>query len=233
MCHWRYYWPGYAVSTLGGSAAYTTFTPIFSGTNFGSFSTNGPGESIDLGADPLDHARTLARFAEPVHHFSASNPPLQGLIRLLLVARSFVHITTFGLDSHMLGILETVSQRVPVYVLASGLNPNAVPGLAEAETEAPQLNIRVGGTKAEPGDQNHGKLIVVDGLVAISGSVNLTSAGWRKAANDMEIIDVDTDGDKVRRLNNRHFSPLWVQHAASEQGAISTLGGWNVSPPDA
>lgn len=34
----------------------------------------------------------------------------------------------------------------------------------------------------------HQKVLVVDGLLAFKGSANLTTAGWRKAAEQCEII---------------------------------------------
>jgi hypothetical protein len=80
-------------------------------------------------------------------------------MHLLLGARSFIHLTTFGMDLFMLGILETIAQIVPVFVFASGLDPKFIADRDKSSNEAPELHIRIGGTKTDISDQNQGKLM--------------------------------------------------------------------------
>ena len=170
---------------------------------------SGPGLPVDLGENPLEHATNLAYMARQLRVPDDEMPPMRGLLQLLLTARSFVHITSFGLDEFMVAMLETVAQYRPVAAVVSGLMPKLEPTLEPAPKEAPLLEIRIEGTREDVGDQNHGKLIVVDGLVAITGSANFTHKAWRKAADGKEMVDVVTDIDRVRDINNRYFSPIW------------------------
>jgi len=57
----------------------------------------------------------------------------------------------------------------------------------------------------------HQKLVVIDGLLAFKGAANLTLAGWRKAAQGRDVVEVVTDVDEVIDLNNRLFSPIWAE----------------------
>jgi hypothetical protein len=202
-------------SYITGSASYST--------------TNLVGTSVDLGEDPLQHAMTLARMARQLRSPDDKMPPLRGLLHLLLSARSFIHLTTFGLDQFTLGMLETISQLKPIAAVASGVDPKIREILSPTAAEAPMLSLRIEGTKADREDLNHGKLIVVDGIVAVTGSVNLTRQGWRKAAASMEIVDVVTEIDRVRDLNNRYFSPLWSRLDPAKDERI-TFGNYTKVP---
>ena len=55
----------------------------------------------------------------------------------------------------------------------------------------------------------HQKFVIIDGLMAFTGSANLTVSGWCKAATDREHIEVLTDIYKVAEYNNRYFAPFW------------------------
>jgi phosphatidylserine/phosphatidylglycerophosphate/cardiolipin synthase-like enzyme len=174
-------------------------------------STATAGHTINLGSDPLAHAVELARLARQMRAVDDNNPPLRVLMNLLQTARSFVHITSFGFDEFTIAVLEMAAQNVPIAVIFSGADKNKLSGLTHVLTEAPYLACRVEGTRHDRTDQNHGKLIVVDGLLALTGSTNLTRPAWRKAAANMEIVDVVTDISRITELNNRYFSPLWAR----------------------
>ena len=49
----------------------------------------------------------------------------------------------------------------------------------------------------------------MDGLLAFTGSVNLTENGFRNAEKVRDIIEYITDVQKIVSLNNNHFSPIW------------------------
>jgi hypothetical protein len=53
---------------------------------------------------------------------------------------------------------------------------------------------------------------VVDGILGVTGLTNFTYKAWRKAADDREIIEVVTDVDRVRELNNK---PITARNAAT------------------
>lgn len=57
----------------------------------------------------------------------------------------------------------------------------------------------------------HQKLLVIDGLLAFKDSANLTTVGWRKAAEHREMIEVVTDPAEIVRLHNVYFSKSWLQ----------------------
>lgn len=52
----------------------------------------------------------------------------------------------------------------------------------------------------------HQKIFVVDGRLAFKGSTNLTLSGRRKAAEDLDPIEMLTDVEEVAGLNDRFFS---------------------------
>jgi phospholipase D-like protein len=216
---------GDQIFDLGGSPFLTTYSSMY-----GYVFSASPGLRVDLGENPLSHATGLAQLAAELRGADDDHPPLQSLMRLLLAARSFIHITTFGLDEFTLGLLELAAQRVLVSTTVSGLDDKMIKVLAPASAEAPALEVRVEGGRHDPGDQNHGKLIVVDGLLAVTGSTNFTHKAWRKAAVSMEIVEVVTDVRRVSEFNNRYFAPTWARLAAPD--TRQSLSGWLMLTPD-
>jgi phosphatidylserine/phosphatidylglycerophosphate/cardiolipin synthase-like enzyme len=142
-------------------------------------STITAGHPIDLGSDPLAHAMELALLARQMRAVDDEHPPLRVLMNLLQTARAFVHITSFGFDEFTLAILEMAAQRVSIAAVFSGVDRNKLSGLNHVLAEAPYLECRIEGTRHDHIDQSHGKLIVVDGLLALTGSTNLTRPAWR------------------------------------------------------
>lgn len=157
----------------------------------------------------MAHATDLAKLAVELRESTGDNPPLRVLMKLLLASRSFIHVMSFNFDEFTLALLEMAAQRTSIAATFSGVDPKRQTLLEQVGVEAPSLEYRVEGTKADIGDQNHGKLIVIDGLLAVIGSPNLTRPAWRKAAANMEIVEVVSDISRVADLNNRYFSPLW------------------------
>jgi hypothetical protein len=174
--------------------------------------------------DALAHAQALAEIvarilfrAKPPHP-DVQYTPLRGLLMALSVARTFVHFTTYGGIPHLLiGALKVTAQRVPVCGIVSGakgemLSEGMVSELTNYQEEAPDMLVKIydpslTGWARMP----HQKLIIVDGLLAFKGSANLTLAGWRKAAQGRDAVDIVTEVEEVIRLNNRLFSPFWAE----------------------
>lgn len=181
------------------------------------------------------HAMELSRILE--HHrleklstSSPTNPDVSLLLQLLNEAEDFVHFSTFGISSQFIGALKIIGQRgVSIRGIVSNANSLTKEDLVdfryEGQTEYPcnQFHIQVfklGATKNIP----HQKFIIIDGLVALKGSANLTLSGWRKSARSFEIIEVVTRLDDVISLNNKFFSPLWVAVNDIDEIVLNTNG---------
>jgi hypothetical protein len=174
--------------------------------------------------DALAQARELAEIAQGMRNYqqqiswSNTYTPLRGLLKALSIARKFVHFTTYGGIPHLLiGALKVAAQRVRVRGVVSGtqgevLSEGTVSELTNYRDEAPDMHVKIydpslTGWAAMP----HQKLIIIDGLLAFKGSANLTLAGWRKAAQGRDTVEVVTQIDEVIELNNRLFAPIWAE----------------------
>jgi phosphatidylserine/phosphatidylglycerophosphate/cardiolipin synthase-like enzyme len=86
-----------------------------------------------------------------------------------------------------------------------------LPELECYRNEAPGLEIKTVCASSRNWEElPHQKLVVIDGLLAFKGSVNLTPTAWRKAARGYDEVEVLTDLEKVINLHNRYFSPVWA-----------------------
>jgi hypothetical protein len=66
----------------------------------------------------------------------------------------------------------------------------------------------------------------------VGGSSNLNHKAWRKASDDFEMITVDTSVERVRELNNRHFSSHWSRLAPDGVGKEQVqIGDWLMTTP--
>jgi phosphatidylserine/phosphatidylglycerophosphate/cardiolipin synthase-like enzyme len=178
--------------------------------------------------DALAQAQQLAKIDEAIGFdqqqifqpgpLDMAYTPLRGLLKALSIAQKFVHFTTYGGIPHLLiGALKVTAQRVRVRGIVSGargevLSEGTVSELTNYRDEAPEMHVKIydpslTGFAAMP----HQKLIIIDGLLAFKGSANLTLAGWRKAAEGRDTVDVVTDVDQVIELNNRLFAPIWAE----------------------
>jgi phosphatidylserine/phosphatidylglycerophosphate/cardiolipin synthase-like enzyme len=166
--------------------------------------------------DALAQAQQLAEIAQYISFRDFTYPPLRGLLKALSIAQKFVHFTTYGGIPHLLiGALKVTAQRVRVRGIMSGargemLSENTVSELTSYRDEAPNMHVKI--YDASTGlSMPHQKLIVIDGLLAFKGSANLTLAGWRKAAEGRDVVEVVTEIDEVIELNNRLFAPIWAE----------------------
>jgi hypothetical protein len=160
--------------------------------------------------DIVSHAKTLAEIATTFRLRAEHFPPLAALYAALSRAHSFVHIVSWGISLEMVGALKAISHRVPVRAIVSGVTNEGVAHTASGyPMEAVNCDLRLLRDARGWRDLPHQKIVVVDGLLAFAGSSNLTTDGWRKAAKDLESIDVITDVDDVIDRHNRLFAALW------------------------
>ena len=175
-------------------------------------------------SDPIAHGKTLATIAGDFNRTSGPGcdypPDLHALYRLLLAAESFIHFSSMNITHVLIGAMKLISHRVGVRGLVTGVRSDTAEELMNNKDEAPQFGCHV----FEPGpDAPHQKLIIVDGLLALYGSANLTHPSWRKTGRGLEILEVVTDVAKVKELNNKYFAPIWGRMSGIGQ-SIEMIG---------
>jgi phosphatidylserine/phosphatidylglycerophosphate/cardiolipin synthase-like enzyme len=169
----------------------------------------------------LDHSQVLAQVAVKARSFyDEKTPPrnkllpMQALLQSLSVARYFVHFTSYGISPLLIGALKLTAQRISVRGIVSGVDTGIRDEIINYADEAPRMKVHIferskytGGMDFTP----HQKLIVIDGLLAFTGSANMTISGWRKAAQNRDHVEVVTETSRVIELHNRYFSPIWAE----------------------
>jgi phosphatidylserine/phosphatidylglycerophosphate/cardiolipin synthase-like enzyme len=117
----------------------------------------------------------------------------------------------------LIGALKVTAQRVRVRGIVSGtrgemLSENTVSELTDYHDEAPEMHVKIyDSSRMGFTTMPHQKLIIIDGMLAFKGSANLTLAGWRKAAEGRDTVEVVTEVEQVIELNNRLFAPIWAE----------------------
>lgn len=174
--------------------------------------------------NPIEQIKHLGLIASRVQQDSFDYPPFKGLFESINKAQKFIHFTTFGINQQILGALKLAAQGIQVRGIVS-LPPDQAWLLPELEcykNEAPGLTIKTVCASSRNWEElPHQKLVVIDGLLAFKGSVNLTQTAWRKAARGYDEVEVLTDVEKVINLHNRYFSPVWAE--LSEYGDSITI----------
>jgi len=174
----------------------------------------GYGISFD---DLMGHAQRLARIASMLNtsdFLGRRTPPMKILIEALNQAQQFVHFVTYGISDLHIGLIKMVANRINVRGIISNIDDRKSREFVNHRDEAPLLSIRRYGVNADCKIVPHQKIIIIDGLLAFKGSANLTLNSWRKAGNDRDIIETETNIKKVIELNNRYFSSIWKQEAS-------------------
>jgi phosphatidylserine/phosphatidylglycerophosphate/cardiolipin synthase-like enzyme len=130
----------------------------------------------------------------------------------LAEAQAFVHFVSWGLSDEFLGALKLIAAKgISVRGIVTNASKYIVDQLDESWVAFGGLHIRAFG-EADSRDKPHVKLIVVDGLLCFTGSTNLTTSGWRKVANDFDMVMPLTEPDRIAELNNRYFAKAWLQY---------------------
>lgn len=176
--------------------------------------------------DAVAHGRTLATIARDMRRYTergksaGPRPLMRCLYEALHAAEHFVHFVTYGMSRELLGAIRMAAVHVPVRGIVSNADNWLVDELTKYQLESPKLEAQIFRRSDKPADwaaSPHQKVIVVDGLMAFKGSANLTVDGWRKAAEDLDSIEVVTDVKEVVDLHNRLFSRLWGSFSNEQQ----------------
>lgn len=168
--------------------------------------------------DVMAHRWALEHAARGVteERRSSSLPSMDALLKVLSRARHHVHFMTWGLSAELLGALKLLSAMgIEVNGLVSNAQDYMIRDLKEHRFEALYLTL-VPFSQSESWGKPHVKLIEVDGLMAFTGSANLTMTAWRKADTDGELINVVTDEAEVVRIHNRYFSSAWLKYGKND-----------------
>ena len=138
-------------------------------------------------------------------------PALRSLFRLLNEARCFVHFVTWGMSWDFIGMLALMSHRVKVRGIVSRCDDNIARRIKDSLKYGGQGFEVAPLTFKEGSGSPHQKLLVIDGLVAVTGSANLTVNAWDNIDKGLEQSVVETKPSEVIRLNNSLFSPVWAR----------------------
>ena len=113
----------------------------------------------------------------------------------------------------MIGALKLTSQRIPVRGIVSlpSDNATALNESQEKDEESPMFQVKTFLGSSTYSQLPHQKLIVIDGLLAFKGSVNLSQNSWRKIPDNYEDLEIITDVDQVIEHHNRLFSYIWKE----------------------
>jgi len=174
---------------------------------------------LNYGNNIVEHCKSLANIAmrakeyliEPKEeeYLMMSYPPMRAFLESIQESQEFIHFVSYGISSSILGALKAVAVKVPVRGIVSGVSKKLKQEIEEYFYESPGLQIKtfIRGDWSSP----HQKFIIIDGLLALTGSVNLTDNGMRNAEKGRDIIEYITDIEKIISINNNHFSPIWSE----------------------
>lgn len=157
------------------------------------------------------HAEFLAGLTRHDSEFwGFERAPLGILLDLFASAKKSIHFMTWSISDAWLGALALVAQRLPVRGVIAVMDERQQNMLRHLQEEVYGLDVLIYGTKGQSQwSAPHQKLIVIDGVLAVEGSANLTYNAWAKIAEGKERVRYVTDLAEVRDLNNSHFARNW------------------------
>jgi len=131
------------------------------------------------------------------------------MLAALNQARHFVHVITWGLSWEFIGMLALLSHRVSVRAVVSACEEKRAQQLLEAQAYGGEDFEVIPLCQGDLSSHPHQKLIVIDGIMAISGSANFTIPSWREVDNGHEHVLIETRPEHFWELNKTLFSPVW------------------------
>lgn len=171
------------------------------------------GLSLDL-PDPEAHRQQLAALANDARRGLVAkgsySPVVGALLESLQKARWFIHFTSRGKDQTLMAAVRQLASRIPVRGVF--FDPTA-----DLESQSPRaaskLSLRTSPRRC-PRDgmelSPYQTLVVVDGLIAFHGGLDLSLRGRIRAAQGLDVMEAVLDPQQVLRLHNRFFSPAWI-----------------------
>ncbi len=169
--------------------------------------------------DIMKHTRDLANIGKAMENSLKGKerkiPPMRIMLTALLNAKFFVHLTTYGISHLLLGALKVTSQQVDIKGIVSNVRrEDLIREMTGYPNEHPRLKLiplQASNDYKQATNIPHHKLIIIDGLLAFTGSTNFTNAAWRKVKKGYEYVQVITDIGAVQELNSRLFSRTWLR----------------------
>jgi hypothetical protein len=172
---------------------------------------------LNAGSRVPDRYRHAVQFAVAVPLRQRAYSATTIIEEVIACAALYIHFATYSIDDFVIKLLEEALGRG---VQVGGLvgKPNAFGNrLAELNRRYPHLcKILVSASGAK--DPPHQKILVADGCVAITGSMNLTQAGFRKHEHNPphEFLWAFTDIDSVVAINNEYIATSYFQPKSME-----------------
>lgn len=137
-------------------------------------------------------------------------------------SKLFVHIVTYSIDILMLDYLANALQRGVEVAGFIGHQYKPSSDVRQVVTDlTAQFPQRMTLKVFKGSDANqipHQKILVCDGCLALTGSMNFTKAGFEKHFQDppCEFVWPFLDLDSVADINNKYISPLFVPTMARQ-----------------
>lgn len=133
------------------------------------------------------------------------------LIQAISEAEYFIHFATYSFDLFFYGIFTIASQDIPVKGIIGKELKDWKEDLIQ---EGPDANGRLKHSRgreiyfdrADKFNKVHQKVLIIDGLIAFSGSMNLTSNGVKNLKQGKESFEVESVIEKVKEKDHRLFA---------------------------
>jgi hypothetical protein len=184
------------------------------------------------------------RMTDPYMPSAGGNPMMALVIEVLRQARSYIHLLAYSPLAGAISdaIVEMANAGVDVRVIYDEGQTKGRPLQSSVPLSAAASLMVRPATSWTPGSgtsrpqgrrrdktNEHGKLLIVDGRVAVSGSMNLTYYGTSRAARG-ELPELLVDPRDVQELNNRVFVDRWYRAGLSdaETAAVGEAGARSV-----
>lgn len=180
------------------------------------------GHDIDLTwgsrAAMLDHLTALGTLADEIRRNRIRG--LHTFRDLLRHATSYIHVLTFGFISpSILELLAVKAGGIGVRGVVASPSRRIRQRQLAALDDYPEVGVRVASANRGLIAMPHGKLLIIDGFLAVSGSLNMTKVAWERASQGLEVVHVTSVPEEVARLNNHFFAPAWLAAAAPDTPA--------------